>query len=227
MPTLLKNITEVKNRIAQAAISHSRNNHSVHLLAASKTQPSNIIRQAYQYSVTNFGENYLQEALEKQNQLRDLEIIWHFIGSIQSNKTRDIAENFCWAHTVDRFKIAERLSQQRPKNMPPLNICLQVNLDEESTKSGCTIEELAELAQKIIQLPRITLRGLMVIPLRTTNELTQNATFAQLNLLKQQLNLNLDTLSMGMSHDLEPAIAQGATWVRIGTAIFGKRNVKY
>jgi pyridoxal phosphate enzyme (YggS family) len=149
---------------------------------------------------------------------------WHFIGPIQSNKTRAIAENFAWVHSVDRLKIAQRLSEQRPADLPPLNICIQVNVSGEASKSGCTPADLPALAQAISALPRVKLRGLMAIPEPTEDRAAQDAAFATVRDLQASLNLPLDTLSMGMSHDLESAIAQGATWVRIGTALFGARD---
>ncbi|MET0777669.1 MAG: YggS family pyridoxal phosphate-dependent enzyme, partial [Pseudomonas mandelii] len=171
---------------------------------------------------------YLQEALGKQLELADLPLIWHFIGPIQSNKTRAIAEHFAWVHSVDRLKIAQRLSEQRPADLPPLNICIQVNVSGEASKSGCTPEDLPALAKAISELPRITLRGLMAIPEPTEDRAAQDAAFAAVRdlnkSLQDSLGLPLDTLSMGMSHDLESAVTMGATWVRIGTALFGARD---
>ena len=182
------------------------------------------VREAYAAGMQDFGENYLQEALGKQAELTDLPLSWHFIGPIQSNKTRAIAENFAWVHSVDRLKIAQRLSEQRPADLPPLNICIQVNVSGEASKSGCTPADLPALANAISALPRLELRGLMAIPEPTEDRAAQDAAFAALRDLQNSLNLPLDTLSMGMSHDLESAIAQGATWVRIGTALFGARD---
>jgi hypothetical protein len=156
--------------------------------------------------------------------LSDLALIWHFIGPIQSNKTRPIAEHFDWVHSVDRLKIAQRLSDQRPAHLAPLNICLQVNVSAEDSKSGCSPEELPELARAVSALPNLKLRGLMAIPEPTDDVAAQHAAFARLRQLRDDLALDLDTLSMGMSHDLEAAIAEGATWVRIGTALFGARD---
>ena len=170
------------------------------------------------------GENYLQEALAKQLELTDLPLTWHFIGPIQSNKTRAIAEHFDWVHSVDRLKIAQRLSEQRPAGLPALNVCVQVNVSGEASKSGCNPDELPALAQAIAALPHLKLRGLMAIPEPTDDPAAQAAAFARVRQLQDSLNLGLDTLSMGMSHDLEAAIAQGATWVRIGTALFGARD---
>ncbi|MBO5393437.1 MAG: YggS family pyridoxal phosphate-dependent enzyme, partial [Pseudomonas sp.] len=164
------------------------------------------------------------EARAKQVELADLPLCWHFIGPIQSNKTRDIAEHFAWVHSVDRLKIAQRLSEQRPADLPPLNICIQVNVSGEASKSGCTPTDLPALAAAISALPRLKLRGLMAIPEPTEDRAEQDAAFAAVRTLQESLNMGLDTLSMGMSHDLESAIAQGATWVRIGTALFGARD---
>jgi len=197
---------------------------SIHLLAVSKTKPAQAVREAYAAGMHDFGENYLQEALGKQAELTDLPLSWHFIGPIQSNKTRAIAENFAWVHSVDRLKIAQRLSEQRPADLPPLNICIQVNVSGEASKSGCTPADLPALANAISALPRLKLRGLMAIPEPTEERAAQDAAFATVRELQASLNLPLDTLSMGMSHDLESAIAQGATWVRIGTALFGARD---
>ena len=197
---------------------------SIHLLAVSKTKPAGALREAYAAGIRDFGENYLQEARAKQVELADLPLCWHFIGPIQSNKTRDIAEHFAWVHSVDRLKIAQRLSEQRPADLPPLNICIQVNVSGEASKSGCTPADLPALAAAISALPRLKLRGLMAIPEPTEDRAEQDAAFAQVRTLQESLNMGLDTLSMGMSHDLESAIAQGATWVRIGTALFGARD---
>lgn len=224
MSTIAENISTLAERIHNAAQAAQRDPASIGLLAVSKTKPASDLREAYAAGLRDFGENYLQEALGKQTELSDLPLIWHFIGPIQSNKTRAIAEHFDWVHSVDRLKIAQRLSEQRPAELPPLNICIQVNVSGEASKSGCTPEDLPALAQAISDLPNIRLRGLMAIPEPTEDSDEQNAAFAAVRSLQDQLNLPLDTLSMGMSHDLEAAIAQGATWVRIGTALFGARN---
>lgn len=224
MSTIAENISTLAERIHNAAQASRRDPASVGLLAVSKTKPASDLREAYATGLRDFGENYLQEALGKQTELSDLPLIWHFIGPIQSNKTRAIAENFAWVHSVDRLKIAQRLSEQRPADLPPLNICIQVNVSGEASKSGCTPEDLPALAQAISALPNLRLRGLMAIPEPTEDSDEQNVAFAAVRTLQDQLNLPLDTLSMGMSHDLEAAIAQGATWVRIGTALFGARN---
>ena len=224
MSTIAENIAKVGARIREAAQASQRNFADIGLLAVSKTKPADAIREAHAAGVCDFGENYLQEALEKQTQLADLPLIWHFIGPIQSNKTRPIAEHFDWVHSVDRLKIAQRLSEQRPAHLPALNICLQVNVSAEDSKSGCSPEELTALAQAVVALPNLRLRGLMAIPEPTDDVAAQHAAFARLRQLRDELALNLDTLSMGMSHDLEAAIAEGATWVRIGTALFGARD---
>ena len=224
MSTIAENIAKVGVRIREAAQASQRDCATVGLLAVSKTKPAEAIRQAFAAGTRDFGENYLQEALEKQVELSDLPLTWHFIGPIQSNKTKPIAEHFAWVHSVDRLKIAQRLSDQRPAHLPPLNICLQVNVSGEASKSGCNPDELPDLAQAVTQLPNLRLRGLMTIPEPTDAPSEQRAAFARLRELQQGLNLDLDTLSMGMSHDLEAAIAEGATWVRIGTALFGARD---
>lgn len=230
MSQISKNIELIKQRITQAATEAKRDLEQIHLLAVSKTKPVEAIEEAYQAGIINVGENYLQEALQKQSQLTALPLVWHFIGPIQSNKTKDIAENFTWVHTVDRLKIAERLSHQRPNHLPELQICIQVNISNESTKSGCKPDEILALVSAIEALPNIKLRGLMAIPEPTEDTSLQREVFAKLRQLKdtinERLSLSLDTLSMGMSHDLESAIIEGATWVRIGSAIFGERNYK-
>ena len=224
MSTIADNIGQVSQRIRAAADAVQRDASSIHLLAVSKTKPAQAVLEAYAAGMLDFGENYLQEALGKQAELTDLPLSWHFIGPIQSNKTRAIAENFAWVHSVDRLKIAQRLSEQRPADLPPLNICIQVNVSGEASKSGCTPADLPALADAISALPRLKLRGLMAIPEPTEDRTAQDAAFAAVRDLQNSLNLPLDTLSMGMSHDLESAIAQGATWVRIGTALFGARD---
>lgn len=228
MSTIADSIAQVAERIRSACQATQRDPHSVQLLAVSKTKPAAALREAYAAGLRDFGENYLQEALGKQQELTDLPLSWHFIGPIQSNKTRAIAEHFAWVHSVDRLKIAQRLSEQRPADLPPLNICIQVNVSGEASKSGCSPADLPDLASAISALPRLQLRGLMAIPEPTEDRAAQEAAFAAVqalnNQLRDSLKLPLDTLSMGMSHDLEAAIAQGATWVRIGTALFGARD---
>ncbi|MEX5350164.1 YggS family pyridoxal phosphate-dependent enzyme [Pseudomonas juntendi] len=224
MSTIADNLSALAARIDSAAQAAGRDPASVQLLAVSKTKPASAIREIHAAGVRDVGENYLQEALAKQVALDDLPLIWHFIGPIQSNKTKAIAEHFDWVHSVDRLKIAQRLSEQRPEGLAPLNICLQVNVSGEDSKSGCAPAELPALARAVAALPRLRLRGLMAIPEPTDDRAAQEAAFASLRQLQEGLGLGLDTLSMGMSHDLEAAIAQGATWVRIGTALFGARD---
>ncbi|MGJ3443160.1 YggS family pyridoxal phosphate-dependent enzyme [Pseudomonas sp. Je.1.5.c] len=224
MSTIADNLCALAARISQAAHACGRDPASIQLLAVSKTKPAAAVREAYAAGVRDVGENYLQEALAKQEELTDLPLTWHFIGPIQSNKTRAIAEHFDWVHSVDRLKIAQRLSEQRPAELPALNICLQVNVSGEDSKSGCAPADLPALAAAVAALPGLRLRGLMAIPEPTDDRAAQEAAFARLRELQEQLTLGLDTLSMGMSHDLEAAIAQGATWVRIGTALFGVRD---
>ncbi|OCT22483.1 YggS family pyridoxal phosphate-dependent enzyme [Pseudomonas putida] len=224
MSTLADNLRAISERIDNAARAAGRDTASVHLLAVSKTKPASAIREIHAAGVRDVGENYLQEALAKLDELRDLPLIWHFIGPIQSNKTKAIAEHFDWVHSVDRLKIAQRLSEQRPSGLPALNVCLQVNVSGEDSKSGCTPADLPALAQAVAELPNLRLRGLMAIPEPSDDRAAQEAAFARLRQLQENLGLGLDTLSMGMSHDLEAAIAQGATWVRIGTALFGARD---
>ena len=224
MSTIADNLSTLADRIRSAAQAAGRDPGQVRLLAVSKTKPAAAIREVYAAGVRDVGENYLQEALAKQLELTDLPLTWHFIGPIQSNKTRAIAEHFAWVHSVDRLKIAQRLSEQRPAELPPLNICIQVNVSGEASKSGCTPADLPALATAINALPRLKLRGLMAIPEPTDERAEQDAAFAAVQQLQASLGLPLDTLSMGMSHDLESAIAQGATWVRIGTALFGARD---
>lgn len=227
MTAILSNLQAAREAIAQAAKTAHRDAAEVSLLAVSKTFPAAAVREAYRAGQTAFGENYVQEALEKIHALRDLPLEWHFIGPMQSNKTRAIAETFAWVHSVDRLRIAERLSAQRPPHMPPLNVCLQVNVSGEATKSGVAPEAAAQLAHGVMQLPHLRLRGLMAIPSPATGETQQRVPFAQMKALLEQLRaqgIALDTLSMGMSHDYQAAIMEGATIVRIGTAIFGARN---
>lgn len=226
--TLADNLAYIQQSIAQAK-TRFQMTQPVTLCAVSKSQPAEAIRAAYAVGQTVFGENYLQEALSKQAQLQDCAIAWHFIGPIQSNKTQQIARQFDWIHSVDRFKIAQRLSDARPSELPPLNICLQVNISEEASKSGASGQELLELALQIKQLPHLRLRGLMAIPAPQQGFEAQRDQFRQVRALFQHLNthdLQLDTLSIGMSGDYEAAIAEGATLVRIGTAIFGARLPK-
>jgi hypothetical protein len=227
MTAILSNLQATREAVAKATIEAHRAVGDVHLLAVSKTFPAEAVREAFQGGQRAFGENYLQEALDKMTLLNDLPLEWHFIGPIQSNKTRPIAEHFAWVHGVDRLKVAQRLSEQRPAGMSPLNICLQVNVSGEESKSGVAMNEAAQLAQEISRLPRLKLRGLMSIPAPASGETEQRVAFAKMRVLLQELNQqgsSLDTLSMGMSHDFPAAIKEGATIVRIGTAIFGTRD---
>jgi pyridoxal phosphate enzyme (YggS family) len=231
MSTIEQNLQAVRDSIAQAAMEAQRAPGDVTLLAVSKTFGADAVLAAMRAGQQAFGENYLQEALDKIAFVKAAEPqhapAWHFIGPIQSNKTRPIAEHFDWVHTVEREKIAARLSEQRPAGLPDLNICLQVNISGEASKSGVTPGELPALARAVAQLPRLRLRGLMAIPEPETDIHLQRAAFAQLRVLYQQLKaegLALDTLSMGMSADLRAAVLEGATIVRVGSAIFGSRN---
>ncbi len=226
MNNMRKNLNRVREQIVQAASACKRESDSILLLAVSKKKPASDIRQAWELGQRDFGENYLQEALQKIEELKDLDITWHFIGAIQSNKTRNIAEAFDWVHCIDRAKIARRLSEQRPPDLEPLNVCIQVNIDHESSKAGIELAELPELANAIHQLPGIRLRGLMTIPAPQESFELQRSAFAKLaNALEslRQQGIDCDTLSMGMTQDMEAAIAEGSTLVRIGTAIFGER----
>ena len=229
--SITQNVQQVSALIAEAARGVGRDPASVLLLAVSKTFGSDAVIEAAEAGQRAFGENYLQEALDKQQSVQtlrpDLVLEWHFIGPIQSNKTRPIAEHFAWAHAVDREKIARRLSEQRPPNLPPLNICLQVNGSGEDSKSGVAPTEVLALARAVTTLPGLWLRGLMAIPEPAEDVESQRKPFALLRALQQQLTeagIPTDTLSMGMSADMDAAIGEGATIVRIGTAIFGKRD---
>ena len=224
MNTLKQNFNHILTQINQAEITCQRETGSVQLLAVSKNKPASDIAQAYQFGQRHFGENYLQEALSKQQQLAAFNISWHFIGPIQSNKTRPIATHFDWVHSVDRLKIAQRLSEQRPAHLPPLNICLQVNISDEDTKSGVMLTQLPELIAQVMQLPNLRLRGVMAIPAPQTDYELQRQPYRKIHKTVMALNLpELDTFSFGMTGDLEAAIAEGATIVRIGTALFGSR----
>ncbi len=228
MSNIAEEIKQVQQRIIAAAMAVNRDPLEVTLLAISKTCPIEDIRAAIAAGQLHFGENYLQDALPKITQLSAEypQLCWHFIGAIQSNKTKDIAQHFDWVHTVDRLKIAQRLSNQRPDGLEPIQVCLQINVSGEASKAGVTIGEAMQLAKQVHALPRITLRGLMTIPAATDDVAKQREAFEQLRLLLEQLNqqgYQLDTLSMGMSNDIEAAIAEGSTLVRIGTAIFGAR----
>lgn len=225
--SIKEQLLQLQYIIDNAAKSCHRDPKSVLLLAVSKQQPSHKIREAYHLGVHHFGENYYQEAVSKISELNDLPITWHFIGPIQSNKAKGIARQFSWVHSVDRLKIAMELNQYRPIDSPPLNVCLQIKLIDEDTKSGISAQHATELASAIQQLPNLKLRGLMLIPPPVRNETEQYTIFMQLNHLLQHLNhelhLSMDTLSMGMTDDLVPAIKAGATIIRIGRALFGER----
>jgi len=227
-PNLQANLRTVQDRIAAACAAAGRSPDSVTLLAVSKTWPAAAVRGVAACGQRAFGENYVQEAVDKIAALSDLPgLEWHFIGPLQSNKTRPVAENFHWVHSIDRLKIAQRLSEQRPAALPPLQVCLQVNVSGEESKSGCPPQEAETLALAVAALPRLQLRGLMAIPEPSEDLALLHQRFALLRNLQDQLKhrgLALDTLSMGMSHDLESAIAEGATLVRVGTAIFGTRH---
>ena len=222
-------LEQTRARIAAACGAAHRPPGSVQLLAVSKTQPAQAVREAAAAGQRDFGENYVQEALDKIAALADLRqgLCWHLIGPLQSNKTRAVAEAFDWVHSVDRLKIAQRLSDQRPAHLSPLNICLQVNISGEASKSGLSPAEVADIAPAVAALPRLRLRGLMAIPEPLEGFEAQRAPLRELRLLQETLNrqgLALDTLSMGMSDDLEAAIAEGSTLVRVGTAVFGPRT---
>jgi pyridoxal phosphate enzyme (YggS family) len=219
-------VNHVRSRIREAALAAGRDPDTVTLVAVTKAQPAEVVKAAATAGVTEFGENYLQEALVKMDLLAPLGLTWHFIGAIQSNKTRAIAERFDWVHSVDRLQVAKRFSEQRPYHAPPLNLCIQVELVPEPNKSGVAPQAIGQLAAALEELPRVRLRGLMCVPPPQANAAGERAIFARLRTLLEDLNAaghKLDTLSMGMSADFESAIAEGATLVRIGTALFGKR----
>lgn len=230
MTPIFANLQAVQARIETAARACGRDPAAVTLLAVSKTWPAASVVEAAAAGQRSFGENYVQEGCDKIDTLvaqglGNLE--WHFIGPLQSNKTRPVAERFAWVHSIERLKIAQRLSEQRPEGLPPLQVCVQVNVSGEDSKSGCAPEEAAELCHAVAALPRLALRGLMAIPAPAEGEAAQREPFRRLHQLFEQLRaqgLALDTLSMGMSHDIEAAIAEGATIVRVGTAIFGARD---
>lgn len=222
------NTAILNEKLRHLELKYAREAGSVQLMAVSKTRSTAEIRQAFSCGIRDFGENYVQEALEKQQHLNDLTLGWHFIGPIQSNKTRQIAKHFDWVHSVDRLKTAHRLSEQRPENMKPLKVFIQVNIDGEDSKSGVELSQLNSLAQEINVLPGLDLCGLMAIPLPTPEFDRQRQAFRQLRLARDALVenglINCQLLSMGMSNDMEAAIAEGADWVRIGTALFGPRQ---
>lgn len=227
MSAIATNLQAVRTRIAAAASAAGRTPESITLLAVSKTKPLADVLAAAAAGQIAFGENYVQEGCEKAAATVDRSLEWHFIGPLQSNKTRLVAEHFAWVHSVDRLKIAERLSAQRPTDLPPLQVCVQVNVSGEASKSGCTPAEALALCQAVAALPQLRLRGLMAIPEPADDAAAQRAPLRRLRELYESIRaagLPLDTLSMGMTHDLEAAIAEGATIVRVGTAIFGERN---
>jgi hypothetical protein len=227
MSAIASNLQAVKARIAEAVIAAGRRPEEVELLAVSKTWPVDCVTEAARAGQRAFGENYVQEGVAKVLATVDLDLTWHFIGPLQSNKTRPVAEHFAWVHSLERIKIAERLSAQRPPALPALQVCVQVNVSGEASKSGCAPEEAPALCRAIAALPRLRLRGLMAIPEATDDDAAQRAAFGRLRSIYNRLRaagLPLDTLSMGMSHDLEAAVSEGATIVRIGTAIFGERK---
>ena len=229
MATIGVNLQAVRQRIATAARACGRDPAAIGLIAVSKTFAADAVAAAYDHEQRAFGENYIQEAVAKIAALPYPDLEWHFIGPIQSNKARLIAENFTWIHGVDRAKIAERLSAARPASLAPLQICIQINIGGEDTKSGVAPADVPELARAVAALPQLKLRGLMAIPPATSDPAQRRSYFAALRELKEQLTaggITLDTLSMGMSADLEAAIAEGATLVRVGTAIFGTRTAK-
>ena len=226
MASIAENISTVRDQITKAATRSGRTADSVTLLAVTKTQTPEKLREAYAAGQREFGENYVQEALDKIRILDLPDLVWHFIGPIQSNKTGDIAAHFDWVHSVDRLKIASRLSKQRPEGLAPLNICVQVNLSSEDSKSGVALEDAADFCEQIAKLPSLRLRGLMAIPAPCAGHEQQREVFAPLALLFRELQgrfEHLDSLSIGMSADYEAAIAEGSTIVRVGSAIFGAR----
>ncbi len=227
MSAIAGNLQAVLVRIADACRRYGRSPDSVRLLAVSKTWPLDCVLAAAAAGQRAFGENYAQEGAAKAVAARDRDLEWHFIGPLQSNKTRQVAEHFAWVHSIDRLKIAERLAAQRPEDFPPLQVCVQVNVSGEASKSGCRPDEALALCRAVAALPRLRLRGLMAIPEPSDDIAAQRAPFKRLRELADALRaagLSIDTLSMGMSHDLEAAVAEGATIVRIGTAIFGERQ---
>lgn len=230
MPGIAENLNTVRARLDTAGRKHGRSLDSIRLVAVSKTFPGEAIREAYAAGQREFGENYVQEGVAKVSELSDLvDIVWHFIGPLQSNKTRVVAEHFQWVHSIDRLKTAQRLSEQRPEGLADLNVCLQVNVSGEESKSGMAPQEVLELAQEVMGLPRLRLRGLMCIPEPSHDEAVLASRFGTLVSLQAALRnhgIELDTLSMGMSGDFEQAIAAGSTLIRVGTAIFGGRPAK-
>ena len=227
MSAIATNLQAVRDRLAKAAQAAGRDPAGITLLAVSKTKPLADVLAAVAAGQRAFGENYVQEGLDKIIATVDRDLAWHFIGPLQSNKTRQVAEHFAWVHSIERLKIAERLSAQRPAGLPPLQVCVQVNVSGEASKSGCAPDEALALCQAVAALPNLQLRGLMAIPEPAEDPEAQRRAFRQLREICETVRaagIPLDTLSMGMTHDLEAAIAEGATLVRVGTAIFGERN---
>lgn len=225
MPTITQRLKQIRSQISDAELACNRQPGSVLLLAVSKTKPAEDIAAAYQAGQRHFGENYLQEALRKQQELGAYDITWHFIGPIQSNKTKPLAMHFDWVHSIDSLKIAKRLSEQRPPHLPPLNICLQVNISDEASKSGITLDELPQLCEQVAKLPNLKLRGVMAIPAPQDDFEQQRQPYKTLYQAVANLKRSeLDTFSFGMTGDLKAAIAEGSTIVRIGTALFGERD---
>lgn len=223
--TITQRLKQIRSQISNAELAFNRQPGSVLLLAVSKTKPAEDLAAAYQSGQRHFGENYLQEALGKQQALGAYDITWHFIGPIQSNKTKALATHFDWVHSVDSLKIARRLSDQRPAHLPPLNICLQVNISDEQSKSGITLDELPELCEQVVKLPKLKLRGVMAIPAPQDDFERQRRPYKTLYQAVAKLGRpEMDTFSFGMTGDLQAAIAEGSTIVRIGTALFGERN---
>lgn len=224
---LSDNIAKLLQRVRRSAQKSQYRNSDILVVAVSKTRSALEVRAAHACGLIHFGENYVQEALQKIEELQDLPLIWHFIGPIQSNKTGQIAAHFDWVHSVDREKIARRLSEQRPPQLPPLQVCIQVNISAEQSKSGVALAELPPLARTVLGLPRLKLRGLMAIPAADADSDAQHAQFSRMRDALDQLRMlapDIDTLSMGMSEDLDAAITEGATIIRVGTAIFGPRD---
>jgi PLP dependent protein len=225
--SLSNNIAKLLQRVRRSAQKSQYRNSDILVVAVSKTCTAQDIRAAHACGLINFGESYLQEALPKLSELQDLPLVWHFVGPIQSNKTGPIAEHFDWVHSIDRGKIARRLSEQRPPHLPPLQVCLQVNISGEDSKSGVSVEDLPQLAHTVLALPQLKLRGLMAIPEADADTEKQRESFRRMREALEQLRTlapEIDTLSMGMSEDLEAAILEGATLVRVGSAIFGPRS---
>lgn len=227
MTPAAERLSQLHAAIRDAECAAGRTPGGVQLLAVSKTKPSGDIAAVYLAGQRHFGESYVQEALDKQRALAHFNITWHFIGPLQSNKTKPIAEKFAWVHSVDRLKIAQRLSEQRPSHLPPLNVCLQVNISQENSKSGVSLSELPELIAAVKDLPHLKLRGVMAIPAPENDYEKQRIPYRKLQEFVQRLRMpELDTFSFGMSSDLQAAIAEGSTLVRIGTALFGERQYR-